>query len=222
MRKLLLLMSLFVAIHASAQPSFGIHGNLIGASMNHSSSNDETLEFITGDFKTRMSWKFGLTAQIPVSEQFVFMPQLNLLSKGGKIDRTIEGVEVSGDVKNTYLELPLNFVYNTGSFFIGAGPSISYGLSGEGDVVVEYLGTRDSQSFDVKFDGKKNADEDEPVLHYKALEFGANFIAGYKLSNGIFINAQYNLGLNNIHPDDGNESKNKYFGIGIGYYFCSK
>ena len=87
MRRLLLIASLFAATYLSAQPTIGIHGNVIGASMTNKTDDPEE-DF--GDFDTRISWKLGMVTEIPLSEQFVFAPQLNLLSKGGKIDMTSE------------------------------------------------------------------------------------------------------------------------------------
>ncbi len=89
-----------------------------------------------------------------------------------------------------------------------------FGLGGELELTVEYEGERESADIDAEFDGKEN-DEDENI-HYKAVEFGANFLAGYKLPNGLFFNVHYNLGLSNISPDSGSESKHRYFGFGVG------
>ena len=232
MKKTLLILSLFVATCAKAQTTFGINGSIIGANMT-SKSDDPDEDF--GDFKTRLSWSLGVTARVPLSERFVFLPQLNLLSKGGKFDETttedIGGgqmvtFQVKGDAKLNYLELPLNFVYQSNKFFIGAGPSVSYGLGGDfdGRVTYTFMGQTESESFsaNVKFDGKKSEDTDDEAVHLKALEFGANFITGYTLNNGIAINAKYNHGLSNIDPNEGSESKNRYFGLGVIYFFSRK
>ena len=234
MKKLMLIAGLFTATASFAQPSIGVHGNVIGASMTNKS--DEASEDEFGDFKTRISWKLGLVAEIPVSDQFVFAPQLNLLSKGGKIDQsgsgdfgTGEPVEftLTGNVKMTYLELPLNFAFKSANgFFAGAGPVISYGLGGEldGEATVEFMGETASESFnaDVVFDGKKLEDVDDEDVHFKALEVGANVFVGYQLPSGISINLHYNHGFTNIDPNEGSESKNKYFGLGITYFFNRK
>ena len=74
-----------------------------------------------------------------------------------------------------------------------------------------------TESSNVKFDGKKNAQDED--AHYKGIEFGAGVIAGYRLASGLFINAQYNLGLSNVSPEDNSKMKNKYVGFGIGYFF---
>ncbi len=186
-----------------AQAQFGVHANGIIASQSIKASGFK----FTSD--GRFSWKAGLVANVPASEQVSFMPQLNLVSKGSKFNFE----EVKTESQLTYLELPLNFVYNSGGFFGGIGPVLSYGLGGNETVT---QGT-ETEKMKVKFDGKEDgADE---FSHYKAFEFGGNIIAGYKLESGLFFNAHYNFGLSNIAPTTEGTAKNNYFGFGIGYFF---
>ena len=224
---------LLICVHVvHAQPTFGFHANGIASTTEQ--EGDEMEEFPGVEPKSRYSWKIGVTAMVPLTESISFMPQLNVLSKGNKYDESgsenIFGETFSYDIKATtklsYLELPLNFVYNhtltSGSLFIGAGPSISYGLGG--DIDLKYTITIDnetdsgSESANVKFDGKKSDEADDDNYHLKALEIGGNFIAGYRFNNGLFIQGTYNLGLNDIDPNDNSKVKNRYFGIGIGYF----
>ena len=237
MKKLMLLaVVIATSLFADAQVSIGVHGNVIGASMKNKENGENF------DFDTRFSWKGGLVAQVPISYNLNFMPQLNVLSKGGKIEETetsdLWGIPVTETVKAnaklTYIELPLNVVYSTageeglGGFFIGLGPSISFGINGkiDGDYTISALGQSESEPIDtdIKFDGKKEdeLDASDEDGHFKRLDFGATVIAGYQLSNGFFINAHYNYGFSNINPNSGVESKNRYFGIGIGYFFGPK
>lgn len=235
MRKVILAFSLLTVsfIGAQAQTTFGVHANGILASMKgeYKDDNGDMQEY---EGKNRFSWKGGLYASVPLTETFSFMPQLNLLSKGTKIDQT-ESVDffgttytvaLKGESKLTYLELPLYFVYNsyseTGGFFGGVGPVLGYGIGGKekltSTVTIGGDTQTESSDYDVKFDGKENNGSDN-VSHYKGLEVGAGIIAGYRLSNGLFINAHYNLGLSNISPDADTKLKNRYVGFGIGYSF---
>jgi hypothetical protein len=228
MRKILFVFGLLTAVSAAnAQTTFGVHANGIMASGTQEFGDEKS------DIKSLMSWKIGGVATIGLSENFQFMPQLNILSKGGKQEESYKEdmgggmmLEEKEEVKYklTYVEIPLNFVYNSGSFFIGAGPSISLGMSGKADYkyTVTFDGETESESdsYDIKFDGDKDADDE--AAHLKMFEFGANVFAGYKLSNGIFISAQYNHGLSNISPYEETTWKNKYVGIGVGYFFGGK
>jgi hypothetical protein len=224
MKKIFIAAGLFAGVFtAKAQTSCGIHAD--GIMSNFKATEDGVA--ING--KSRFSWKAGVVFGVPLTEHVSCMPQLNVLSKGGKIDQSSSESGVSytlkGSEKLTYLELPINIVYNVGSaeeggFFIGAGPVLSYGIGGKFDGTSTYtvFGTTQTEPYkgDVKFDGKKDASDDNQ--HLKAFEFGINAIAGYRLSNGFFVNAHYNLGLSNISPEDNSKFKNSYLGIGIGMF----
>lgn len=204
MKKTLIALTLFFSMYfANAQTQFGIHADGILASQTAEASGLK----ISSD--SRFSWKVGVIANAPINEQFSFMPQLNLLSKGSKFNFQ----DVKSETQLTYIELPLNFVYNSNGFFGGLGPVLSYGVGGKEKVTD---GT-DSYTQKVKFDG--NADGSDDYSHYKAFEFGGNIVAGYKLESGLFFKANYNFGLSNISPDPDATGKNKYFGFGIGYFF---
>ncbi len=87
MKKILFFILLITSTQfINAQASFGIHGNAILASMQNKGDGEESLGGVLGDFESRFPWKFGGVANVPLSDQFSFMPQLNLLSKGGKIE----------------------------------------------------------------------------------------------------------------------------------------
>ncbi len=235
MKKTFLLIGLITMSYlVKAQPTFGVHVNGIYASAKAESTEDgQTFKL---DYKGRVSWKVGVVAEIPVSETFSFMPQLNFLSKGGKLKQTESfneaGLNFTIDIRDelslSYLELPLNLVYNHFSgFFVGGGPSISYGLGGKSKfsftetatVLGETITDSESGTVNVKFDGESGAADDD--RHLNRFEFGATILAGYKLSNGAFINLHYNKGFSNISPEANSTFKNQYFGIGIGYMFGS-
>ena len=228
MKNIMLVMSFFMATYVVAQPTFGIHANGIRATMKMETTEDG--QSATANYNEGLySWKVGAVAKMPIGTNLTFMPQLNLLSKGGKFEESESNssggfdftVDARDKVNLTYLELPLNVVYNYNSFFIGAGPSISYGIGGKGDLYykVDIGGNVDENAYDykVKFDGDENAEDDD--YHLNAFEFGANIFAGYQLTNGLFFSAQYNKGLSNISPQEGTTLKTGYFGIGVGYFF---
>lgn len=230
MKKVFFAIGLLISIQSlQAQATLGIHGNAILANASYETDDDE-FDF---DPEHRVSWKAGIVADVPLTDRISFMPQLNLLSKGTKINDTesgqIQGVPVTV-ITNlkfylTYIELPLNFVYNAGDeyggFFIGVGPSISAGIGGKVKTKFTFSAGGDSQSeedeVDVKFDGDDDADDED--AHFKRFEFGANAIAGYRFANGLFVQANYNHGISNINTNDDVKARNRYFGFGIGWFF---
>ena len=196
------------AVTAQAQTTFGVHAAALMAS--------QSVKYGNTDFDTKghFGWKIGGVANMPVASNIAFMPQLNVLNKGSEFEFTESGVKVEGTTSLTYVELPLNFVYTSGGFFGGIGPSIAFGIGGKDTYKAAGF---DEQEADVKFDGKKDATDDKS--HYKGLDFGAQVIAGYKLPSGLFLNVHYNLGFSNISPEDDAEIKNSYFGVGVGFMF---
>lgn len=128
--------------------------------------------------------------------------------------------------------MPFNFIYKTngdnGGFFFGAGPVIGIGIGGETKLVGSGSINGEPQApanetSKIKFDGKRNANDDG--LHLKNPEIGANFLAGYELSNGLRFSLQARAGLNNISPykpeDEAafNKYKSTYVGLNIGFRF---
>ena len=164
--------------------------------------------------KMRVGFTAGLVSTVPIGKNFSFMPQLDFVQKGGKLND--EGA--TDKVTLNYIELPLNFVFNahtsTGIFFIGAGPSLGIGLSGKD----KWNDGTESGSDKLKFGSGDDAD-------LKSFEAGVNVIAGYQFKSGFFVAANYNSALNNIAPDDpefDTKYHNRYFGIRIGCMFGGK
>ncbi len=204
------LMILLTAFSSSGQTTIGLTAGATFSNITIKSSG------FSASPKSKTGITAGIFIDVPLSTYFNLQPALNFVQKGYKIkDET--GSET---VNLNYLEVPLNFVYSTkinGGFFIGAGPSIAFGISGM-DKIKFSGGSMPGNNEKVKFGS--GADEIKP------LDFGLNALAGYRLANGLIISGNYNLGLSKINNDDGSGQagtiKNKYFSIKIGYLFGSK
>ena len=202
-------MILFTSFASQAQTSIGItagasFSNVKVKAMNINASPD-----------TKTGITAGLMLDAPLSKNFHFQPALNFVQKGykAKDDPMKETFNLN------YLELPLNFVYDANGFFAGAGPSVAYGISGMDKT---------------KWTDHSMPDDNEKIRfgsgvnEVKALDFGANFTAGYKTQSGFLITSNYTLGLSNIantnsnSPDENVKIKNNCFGIKIGYMFNQK
>jgi hypothetical protein len=183
-----ILISIYAFLNtAQAQSSFGIAAGATFASYK------ATIETISITSKTKTGFTVGVVSSFPMGKSFSFQPNLNFLQKGG----TLKADGSTDKTTLNYLELPLNFVYNThsskGKFFIGAGPSLSFGLSGKDKF--------EEGSSKIKFGSDQEDD-------FKPFEIGINVLAGYQLKNGFFIDANYNAGLNDIaNVSDGFEGK---------------
>jgi Outer membrane protein beta-barrel domain len=169
--------------------------------------------------KTNTGFTVGIASSLAFCHHWSFMPALNFIQKGGKRD---DPGSPSKTVLN-YIELPLNVVFQTnspeGKFFVGAGPSISMGLSGK----FKWKDNGGSGSSDINFGS--GIDD-----YIKAFEAGVNFLAGFQLKSGFLITANYNTGLSDLgltsYPADTSPIEhnyhNRYFGIRVGYMFAGK
>jgi hypothetical protein len=230
-RYLLILGIVFLSSIVHAQVSLEVHGGAILANVDERYDSQEGF-----NGKYRLSERIGVGAMIPITQSLSFRPELNFVSKGVKINESYSlsmggsnySVSAKGAMKLSYLELPLNFVYlqpsqKGASFFIGAGPSVSLGLSGKATAHIIEISDGDrvetDQTANVKFDGKENPKDDNQ--HYKAVEFGINFLTGFQLKNKMYIAGNFNQGLTNINVDkaDNGKTHTMYFGLTLGYFF---
>lgn len=207
MKKLLLLIAVFTIVKTQAQ-KIRIGFTTGVAVANYKSKVDGNTE--SGNAK--VGFTAGVLADIPVGNHLSFQPALNFVQKGTKDEQTYGGVTEKIKLNINCIELPLNFLYNSrgkkGNFFVGAGPSLAFALSGK----AKYDDGTNKLSEKIKFG---SGDED----FMKAVDLGANFIAGYAIQNGISFCLNYNAGLNNLFPHgsaDGSLRSN-YFGVRLGY-----
>ncbi len=120
-KELLLFIIFLTSLSLSVQTKLGVTAGAAFANVTAKS------EGISMSPKMKTGFTAGLFADIPLTTNFSFQPALNFVQKGFKIEDETE----SDNVMYNYLEVPLNFVFRSSGFFIGAGPSISYGLSGK-------------------------------------------------------------------------------------------
>jgi hypothetical protein len=127
-----------------------------------------------------------------------------------------------GDIKFSYIELPMNIVLKPpvgrGHILLGAGGYIGRGVGREAGV--------DEGNFDVRF--KHNIDSSEleqTPFYYRPWDAGANFLAGFQFANNLFVQANGQVGLKRINPTVNGQypGKNKHRTIGaslsLGYRF---
>jgi len=197
--------------------SFGILG---GVNLQNLNGKDMSGNKLENDLLT--GFHAGVNAQIPVAPEFYFQPGLMFSTKGAK---NTEG-ELSGTIKLSYIELPLNFVYKAlvgnGYFMLGFGPYVAYGIGGK----ATYEGGAASVETDIEF--KKEVDSGDPLttVYMKPFDAGANLFFGYELPAGLFLQLNTQLGLLDIKPEDNritgeNNStlKNTGYGLSLGYRF---
>lgn len=212
MKKILFISTVCLLVNFMAQAQKTRVGVTAGAAI---SNLHAKFEGESDNGKSIVGFTAGVLADIPLGESFSFQPALNWVQKGTKEEETFNGITEKTKLTGNHLEIPLHFLYNapgnTGTFFIGAGPSVALALSGK----MKYDDGDNSISIDLKYGN--NPDEDD----MKGVDFGISMLTGYRFPNGLFISANYNLGLSNLVTGGSEEGKLKssYFGIRLGWLF---
>jgi len=214
MKKLFFLSVIFVVSHFSATAQntrFGFTAGAVFANY-HSKVDGET---DNGNSKTGLT--AGVLVDIPAGKHFSFQPAVNYVQKGSKDEQTAGGITEKIKFSVNTIEVPFNFVYkaggSNGNFFIGAGPSFAFALSGK----LKYEDNNNSLTEDIKFG---NTDNDD----MKGFDMGMNLMTGYCFQNGLLFTVNYNAGLSNLAPGGSADGtvKSSYFGIKLGYIINKK
>lgn len=148
----------------------------------------------------------GGLADISLADHISVQPAVLFNSKG-----TVPASDTK--IKMFAIDVPVNFLYKTGGFFLGLGPNLSYGIS------AKMSGESEDQDLYKKYPVGEG-DEEKSML--KRFEIGANLTMGYQFKNNILISTNYTQGLGNISGIDESELgkiRTRQVGISIGYMF---
>ncbi|RVT98080.1 PorT family protein [Mucilaginibacter limnophilus] len=213
-----------------APVTFGIKGGANFASF------QQSVEGLEGSASSGsvIGYHAGVYANFNIDYYFAIQPALLFTVKGSKFKYSesteiedIGTVSVLSDDKATlnYLHFPVNLIYKvpTGDnkFFFGAGPFISYGLSGKAKT--KQTGTLMDETFTNEVEGDVTFGN-EPG-NVKRFDYGANALVGFKFYGGFVISANYDFGLAEIQNNTDDETgittkvKTRVIGLSIGYEF---
>ncbi|MBX3253541.1 MAG: PorT family protein [Chitinophagaceae bacterium] len=145
----------------------------------------------------------GGLADISLTKNISVQPALLFNSKSAAMSS-----EVS--FKLYALDVPVNFLYKTGGFFLGLGPNLSYGLSAK-------LANGENDENLYKKYPVGEGDEEKTIL--KRFEVGANVTMGYQFKNNLLISTNYTQGLSNLSNIESELGKmrTRFVGLSIGY-----
>ncbi|MXV38734.1 outer membrane beta-barrel protein [Flavobacteriaceae bacterium Ap0902] len=163
---------------------------------------------LADDFDTegRSGYHVGLFAEFPVSDRFSIQPEVIYSTQGAKWD--VLGTATELKTQNINVPVLAKF-YVADGFNLQVGPQVGFNT---GD--------------DWEFEGNDIPEAFRADL--ASVNFGAVVGAGYKMAEGLTIDARYNFGFTNV-LDDSNDSignmdidndfKDGVFSIGLGYSF---
>jgi hypothetical protein len=203
-----LMASILFAFTASSQTTeFGFTGGATISNYKAVADGDDE----SGNSKA--GFTIGAIVNIAAGSNFVIQPGLHWTQKGTKDEETVGGSTYKVSLTNNCIEIPVNFLYTQGGFFAGAGPSLSFSVSGKWKYEFDSDKTTESANFG-------NTDNDD----MKSLDLGANILAGYRAPGGLLIMVNFNQGFSNLVPGEtsGSKLKSHYFGVRLGYLLKAK
>jgi len=237
MKKLLLLSVAIGLMHLNGFAQFRLgpeigfnvsNLNQTSGSLNTSSGTSiSSITSLLSSYTSNYGLRVGVNAEYSFSESFALQSGLYYSMLGASTNAqslALTGLNISlgaGSIRLNYLHIPLYAVYKVdagpGKFVIGAGPFISYALSGTlntGAIKLDTLGSFPAASTALTFGSDSSS--------IKALDYGIAMMAGYEMANGLFFKAGYNYSLQNISNANGTTEKNSCFFVSAAWYFSNK
>jgi len=187
---------------------FGIKGG-VNLDKLHADGYPSSANF---DSKMKTAFNGGVFANIPISTNFRFQPEVVYSNQGGKnsVNTAIPTGTVTTRYKSelNYINVPLMFqLQSTTGVFVELGPQFGYLLSAK---------NKSTDGADTEVDIKNQLEK---------WDVAAAGGIGYLSRIGLGINARYNYGFTNILDKDysgytsGTELKNRVYQIGLFYQF---
>ena len=244
------------ALGFSQELRWGVKGginfaNLRGDKTITEYDSDGSSSVTPGSNKGKVGFHIGAFVEYPINEKLTFQPELLISTQGAEFEnnyyeenRAYSSKATSNKVSKvnlTYLEVPIMFKYNVvEKLNVEFGPQIGFLIGAKNNMV--YTDTTIDTStngvsrdvFSLSLKGTKGgtvSDGDEDIYYkkMKSVDLGLNFGASYDITENIFVQARYNLGLTNVNVLDmsyldgtrtkrGNV-KNSVFQISVGYKF---
>lgn len=217
-----------LATTAFSQVKWGVQ-----AIANMSSANIPGLELVSDEGvvknKSVFAYGLGLSAELPLGREFTLRPSFNFLKKGGGFDASYSDPMLGTEKVNFrtnlyYAELPIHLAINgslkSGKYFVGFGPSLGFGLAGKAKV--DYTYQDPGQPAETESE-EVDAFDTEEEGGFKRFEISGSIIGGLQWQNGLYINAGYLVGMNNLFKEDAETSyKHRGLQLTLGYFFSKK
>jgi hypothetical protein len=188
----------------------------IKAGANLAKLNDDGFSGAAGfDSKNKTSFNAGLFANIPISTNFRFQPEVVYSNQGGK--NNINTATPTGSVTTrykselNYINVPLMLqLQSTSGVFVELGPQFGYLLSAK------------NKNTDNSTSGNTEVDIKDQLKKWDIAAAGG---IGYLSRIGLGLNARYNYSFTNILDKNysgytaGQELKNRVYQVGLFYQF---
>lgn len=223
MKKIILFATLFTFATLSSFAQFRI-GPEAGVTISSAQYSEPV--FSVGGYTYSYSTSFivggkaGVIADIPLMNVLYLQPGMFYSMKGYDINYTYsDGSYLDGRMRVSYIEMPVNLIYKTGTegsgrFFAGAGPYL--GVAIHGNVNVSMGGAGIIYPFELD---QSLTIGNSGFSMIKRLDIGAGANLGYEMPFGMFFRGQFQYGFFNTSPQA--QVTQRIFGgsVSIGYLF---
>lgn len=197
--------------HDEGHTTFGVRA---GVNFNTITGKNASGDKLDNGIKT--GFNVGVNAEVPLGSGSYLQPGVLYSQKGAKIKNPVTS---DGNLKLTYIEVPVNYVYKpvlgTGHMLLGFGPYVGFGLGGK-------LKYANNPEYNVKFTKTYDPSSNDP--QFKGIDYGANLLAGYEFAQNLSLQVNAQLGLAELTPKNtpyaGKAKQNNTgFGVSVGYRF---
>ena len=174
----------------------------------------------TIDISHKIGIKGGANVNLTIAKHLFLQSGLFFYQTGNKIASTSSYFGTTTSFKSDYnvnnLQLPLNIGYDLplgkfGSVFATAGPYVGYALSGS---ATNNTSVNGEAAPDRKEDFTFGSDAKDNM---KRMDVGFNFGVGIKMRQGVYVRAQYGLGLTQLSNVSTTTIKNRGISATLGY-----
>lgn len=170
---------------------------------------------------TKTGFKVGLNFNLPISSNLYLQPGLFYSTKGAKNENTLTILGVTTTTSTLtnigYLEVPINLMYRypvgDGAVFFSAGPYLAYAVNGKNNIEITIGSSTTETTNDISFGSDNN--------QTNPFDYGVNVGLGYELPMGLYIRAQYGIGMGNLSNVDNEKYTNTNLQFSLGYNLWS-
>lgn len=185
-----------VKAKGAAQTSMHLILNAVSTNFNYGKSNSAMADYKKSVFSPQV----GASFQAGITPHFSMVSEVYFIMKGGKLEANNPLTEDERTIRFYSIESPLLARYHFGKFYVNAGPSLAYNLTGK----MKSGESSNTLSFTNSIEG------------FKRLDAGIQVGAGYTFrlkKKQLVLDVRYSYGLTDISYDK--EMYNRYLNINL-------
>ena len=154
----------------------------------------------------QLNYQAGLFMEYRFTNKFSVAPEVVFAAQGGKYDTKILGVELKETDHVNYINVPVMLKYYVApALSIDFGPQVGFNVYSKNTI-------------EGKVDKLKEKETTDMKKYTKTVDFGLGLGLTYNITEEVFIQARYTMGLTKVFNVD-DDSKNGNGQIAIGFRF---